>query len=121
MKMILLLLSFGLAVTQTACVQKAYRKTVVVMLTTPGKKDIQIVGIRGEGNPLSWREDLPMQAVVKDSLYTATVTAVTGYKFAEMKFTINGEFELEGQPNRTVRFTDKDTMVYNAIFNQNNQ
>jgi hypothetical protein len=103
-----------------SCVQPAYRKTVVVMLTVKNNKDIQSVGIRGGGNPLSWDTDYPMQAVIKDSVYTATVTAVTGYKFAEIKFTVNGKFELEEKPNRRVTLSDKDTTIYNAVFNSNN-
>lgn len=112
-----LLIITTLLIATTGCVQKAYKKTVVVTLNTAGKQNIQTVGIRGGGKPLSWREDLPMQPEVKDSLYTATVTAVTGYKFAEIKFTIDGEFELKEQPNRRVEFSEGDTTFYNAVFN----
>jgi hypothetical protein len=101
------------------CVQKTYKKTVVVTLSLPNKKEVKTVGIRGEGKPLSWDADLEMQPIVKDSLYTTTITAVTGYKFGEIKFTVNGGFELKEQPNRRVVFSDKDTTYYNAIFDQN--
>ena len=77
------------------------------------------MGIRGQGKPLSWDNDFELKPVVKDSLYTATITAVTGYKFAEIKFTVNGDFELKEQPNRRVVFSDKDTTYYNAIFDSN--
>lgn len=112
-----LIIIIALLFTATGCVQKAYKKTVVVILNTAGKQNIQTAGIRGEGKPLSWREDFLMQPVVKDSLYTATITAITGYKFTEIKFTIDGEFELNGQPNRRVVFSDGDTTFYNAVFN----
>ncbi len=101
------------------CVQKAYTKTAVVTLTVANIKDIKSVGIRGNGKPLSWDYDVEMKPIVKDSLYTATITTVTGYKFAEIKFTVNGEFELKEQPNRRVVFSDKDTTYYNAVFNTN--
>jgi hypothetical protein len=101
------------------CVQKAYKKTAVVTLSVANIKDIKSVGIRGNGKPLSWDNDFKMKPVVKDSLYTATITTVTGYKFAEIKFTVNGEFELKEQPNRRVLFSDKDTTYYNAIFDNN--
>lgn len=94
------LLLFWLA----GCVQKSYTKTV---------------GIRGQGKPLSWDNDFELKPVVKDSLYTATITAVTGYKFAKIKFTVNGDFELKEQPNRRVVFSDKDTTYYNVIFDSN--
>jgi hypothetical protein len=100
-----------------AAYKKPIKKTVIITLNTAGKQNIQTVGIRGEGKPLSWREDFAMQPAIKDSLYTATITAVTGYKFAEMKFTIDGEFELNDQPNRRVVFSDGDTTFYNAVFN----
>lgn len=101
------------------CVQKSYKKTVVVTLSVPNRKGISSVGIRGQGKPLSWDYDVAMKPVVKDSLYTATITAVTGYKFAEIKFTVNGDFELKEQPNRRVVFSDKDTTYYNAVFDFN--
>ena len=101
------------------CVQKSYTKTAVVTLSVANIKDIRSVGIRGNGKPLSWDSDFEMKTVIKDSLYTATVTTNTGYKFAEIKFTMNGEFELKEQPNRRVVFSDKDTTYYNAVFNTN--
>ena len=103
----------------SSCVQKAYKKTVVVTLTVQNIKDIKTTGIRGNGKPLSWNKDFAMKELVKDSLYTTTVTAVTGYKFAEIKFTVNGDFELKEQPNRRVVFSEGNTTYYNAIFNTN--
>jgi putative oxidoreductase len=101
----------------TSCVQKAYKKTAVITLTVSNMKDIKTVGIRGNGKPLSWEQDVELKELVKDSLYTANITTVTGYKFAEIKFTVNGEFELKDKPNRRVQFADADTTFYNATFN----
>ena len=108
-----------LLLSMASCVQKSYKKTVVFTLKIPNIKDIKNTGIRGKGKPLSWDNDFEMKTVVKDSLYTATITTVTGYKFAEIKFTVNGDFELKHQPNRRVVFSDKDTTYYNAVFNSN--
>jgi PBP1b-binding outer membrane lipoprotein LpoB len=100
-----------------SCVQKSYKRTVVLTLDVSGIKDIQTVELRGEGNPLSWNKDLEMKPIKKDSLYTVSVTAVTGYKFAEIKFVVNGKFELENQENRRIYFDEKsDTTFYNAKF-----
>ncbi len=104
----------------SGCVQKSYKRITVVTLSVPNIKDIKRVGIRGQGKPLSWDYDFEMKPIVKDSLYTATITVITGYKFAEIKFTVNGDFELKEQPNRRVIFSDKDTTYYNALFNSNN-
>jgi hypothetical protein len=74
------------------------------------------VGVRGEGNPLSWREDFAMTPLSADSLYTVTITGQTPYDFTEIKFTVNGQFELEGKENRRLVFTG-DTTFYKAKFN----
>ena len=102
----------------SACVQKTYRKTVVFTLHTENSKDIKTVGLRGEGSPLSWRKDTLMNTLIKDSLYQLTISAITGYKFVEVKFTINGEFELKEKPNRRVEFAEGDTTYYEAVFDK---
>lgn len=106
-----------LAWSASSCVQKSYKKTVVIKLTVNHFKDLKTVGIRGNGSPLSWDKDFPLKPLVKDSLYTLTTTVLTGYKFAEIKFTVNGEFELKERPNRRLIFSEKDTTYYNAVFN----
>ncbi|MCF6128284.1 hypothetical protein L1S35_01265 [Flavobacterium sp. AS60] len=68
-----------LLILMTGCVQKSYKRLVVVTLDVSKVKDVQSVGIRGEGKPLSWESDYPMQEVVKDSLYKAIITINTGY------------------------------------------
>jgi hypothetical protein len=117
MKYILYPFAFVFFYITNGCVQKATKKTVVITLTVQNMKDIKTAGIRGNGKPLSWDNDFEMKEVIKDSIYTATATTVTGYKFAEIKFTVNGEFELKEQPNRKLVFSDSDTTYYNATFN----
>jgi hypothetical protein len=103
----------------TSCVQKTYKRVVVVTLDVSKVKNIESVGIRGEGKPLSWESDYPMQEVVKDSLYKAIITSETGYLFAEGKCTINGNFELQNKPNRRILFdTKKDTTYVNLVFDK---
>lgn len=103
------------------CVQKSYPKTVVFTLTLNDKKDVSSVGIRGNGKPLSWEEDYPMTELIKDSVYTATITTVTGYAWGEVKFTVNGEFELKNQENRMISLKENDTVRYNAFFDRPNE
>lgn len=107
-----------LIICLSACVQKTYKKTVVFTLVVNNIKDIQTVGLRGNGNPLSWETDYPLQTIVKDSLYRVTVSTITGYKIAEVKFTVNGDFELKNQPNRRIPLHDNDTTYYNAVFDK---
>lgn len=101
-----------------SCVQKSYTRNVKVLLDVSAIKDIQSVGIRGSGKPLSWNKDFPMQELVKDSLYTAVVSTKTGYTFGEFKFTVNGVFELAEKENRRVYFSEKDTTYFNAVFDK---
>ncbi len=61
-----------------------------------------------------------MTAVIPDSLYKVVITYVTGYKFTEVKFVVNDEFELQDQSNRRIVFSDKDTTIYTAVFNKMN-
>lgn len=113
---LILLLS---AAVLAGCVQKTYNKTVVYTLRVEGMKGIQSVGIRGTDKPLNWNADYTLTAVKPDSLYQATITYQTGYKFTEIKFVVNGQFELENAPNRRVVFSDTDTTRYSAVFNKN--
>lgn len=100
------------------CVQKTYTKTVVFTLTVPHQYAPKTVGIRGDDSPLNWDQDVVMKAAANDSIYTATITFVTGYKHSMVKFTVNNEFELANENNRKVEFTDgSDTTYYSAVFN----
>lgn len=108
-----------------ACVQKAYERTVVFVVDVSGVPNVNTVGVRGEGAPLSWQRDTPMTPV-KDSagLYTATVTARTGFLATEVKFVVNGVFEFSGaadESNRSVRLprttTGGDTVRFRSVFN----
>ncbi len=101
----------------SSCVQESYNQTVTVILDASGIKNIKTVGVRGEGKPLSWDEDFEMKPLIKDSLYTATFSGKTGYLFAEIKFVVNGEFELKDQNNRRVVFDKSRKTIYKAKFN----
>jgi putative oxidoreductase len=100
----------------TSCVQKSSKKTVVLKLNVSGIKNIQTVGVRGNEQPLSWDYDMEPRPIIKDSLYTATFSEITGYKFTEIKFTVNGQLELNEKANRKIMFSDKDTTFYEAKF-----
>jgi hypothetical protein len=117
MKKNILTISCFLFLFCTSCVQKTYTKTVVFLLNVSNINEIKTVGIRGNNKPLSWDYNFEMKAFNGDTLYKATVTFITGYKFAETKFVVNDVFELQEQSNRRINFSDKDTTVYMARFN----
>jgi len=101
----------------TSCVQKSSKKTIIVKLNVEGIKNIKYVGIRGNEKPLSWDYDMELKPSLNDTLYTATFSLVTGYKFTEAKFTVNGQFELNEKDNRRIVFSNIDTTIYEAKFN----
>ena len=101
----------------TSCVQKSYKKTIVFTLDASKIKNSKKVGIRGSNNPLSWDYDTKMKEIKKDSLYEIAVTFDTGYKFTEVKFVVNEDFEFKNEDNRRVVFSEKDTTFFNAKYN----
>jgi hypothetical protein len=105
-----------LITTTASCVQKSSRKTVIVRLNVAGQKDLKSVGIRGNEKPLSWDYNKELVSVIKDTLYTDTFSFITGYKFTEVKFTVNDKFELNDKPNRKIAFEKGDTTIYQAKF-----
>lgn len=112
-----IILSIGLlSLITTSCVQKTFKKTVVFTIDVSKVKDIKTVGIRGE-KPLDWNYDTELSVIKKNSIYSITKTFETGYKFVEVKFTVNGNYELANQPNRKVIFNSDGVTKYNTIFN----
>ena len=103
----------------SSCVQKAYEREVTVYLTVKGKQNIKTVGILGDGNKLDWDKALPLQEVVKDSLYTTTFKMRTGYLLVEAAFTVNDTVELKDKPNRRIQFAKEGGTVYRAVFDEN--
>ncbi|WBO85914.1 DoxX family protein [Hymenobacter yonginensis] len=103
-----------LALLLPGCVQPAHDKTVVYLLNVSGHGPVKQVGLRGRDKPLSWEQDLVLTPVVPDSLYRAVVTTYTGYRTTEVKFTLNGDFELAGADNRRIEFGLGDTVTYRA-------
>jgi hypothetical protein len=98
----------------TSCVQKTYKKTVVFTVDVSEIKTIKKVGIRGNDKPLSWDYDTEMKAIKKDSLYQIALTIETGYKFTEVKFSLNDNLESNDGENRRVVFSENDTTYYKA-------
>jgi hypothetical protein len=117
MKKLLLLIIGIIYLFTTSCVQKTTKQTVIFHLDVKGIKGIKNVGIRGNDKPLSWDYDYEMK-MGKDSIYTATISGETGYAFTEIKFTINGDYELKDKPNRRIVFSKSGVANYYAVFNK---
>lgn len=119
MKNNIVLLITSISLFTSSCVQKSIDQQVQLIVDVSGLPNIKTVAVRGENKPLSWREDLVMTPIKKDSLYSVTISGKTGYLFTEIKFVVNGEFELINQPNRRIIFNKSQKTVYKAKFNNN--
>jgi PBP1b-binding outer membrane lipoprotein LpoB len=100
----------------TSCVQKTKKHSVTLLLDVSAMKDIKSVGVRGNDKPFSWDNDVEMEVVKKDSLYKTTFTIETGRICTEIKFTVNGNFELQDKNNRKIYFNQNGETVYKAKF-----
>jgi hypothetical protein len=119
MKTIVAIIAIVFSLLVSSCVQKSYTRKVTLLLDVSGNKDIKTVGIRGNDKPFSWDYDTEMEVVKKDSLYKKTFEINTGRLCTELKFTINGNFELQDKENRKIYFDKKGETIYEAEFNKN--
>lgn len=117
MKKLVFIIASAASLFLTSCVQKSYEKTVIFTVDVSSVKGVKTVSLRGKEKPLGWRKGVEMTPIKADSLYTATVTFLTGYKFTEVKFVVNDEFELKDKDNRKVQYSDSDTTRYNGVYN----
>ena len=120
MKTFYIIANLTLLILMTSCVQKTYTKTVIYQLKVDTSLHNITVGVRGNDKPLSWDKELNLKAIDTGSIYQGAVTYKTGYKFTEVKFTINGDYELNNDANRRVNFSNQDTTFYKATFNRTN-
>jgi hypothetical protein len=117
MKKFIILLIIAI-VSLTSCVQKTKKYSITLLVDVSAMKDIKNIGVRGNDKPFSWDYDTEMEVVKKDSLYKTTFTIETGRLCTELKFTVNGEFELQNKDNRKVYFNQNGETVYKAKFNK---
>ena len=107
-----------LLISLSSCVQKTKTHVVTLFLDVSGIKDIKSVGVRGEEKPFSWDSDLEMEVVKKDSIYKKIVEIKTGRLCSEIKFTVNGNFELKEKENRKVYLNSNGNTIYKVTFNK---
>lgn len=77
------------------------------------------MGIRGNTSPLSWNETFYMTDANNDGVYEGEIQLKSASYNIEFKFVNQNEnFELQDQPNRSIRFEYKpETIMYSTIFN----
>ncbi|WP_299361696.1 hypothetical protein [Winogradskyella sp.] len=118
MKFLKHILFITLVLTITSCVQETHTKTVTFRVDMSGVENPKNVGVRGNFTSNSWSETEPLTDDNNDGIYEGTFSQKTAVNGIQFKFVNNGEFELDGQDNRTVTFEYKpETIVYKAVFN----
>lgn len=71
------------------------------------------VAVKGSISPLSWETGYPLEDPDGDGIYEAQISFNTPEKSLYFKFTKDGEWELEGADNRSLRFGEAiDPKVY---------
>jgi len=99
-----------------SCVQPAHVQSVTFSLDAEGVPRGSIVAVRGSDRPLSWDTDTIMEFDSISNRYICTVKIVTGYKFTEYKYVINGGFESLAGGNRRLSFDEsRRTIVVDRL------
>ncbi|WP_299525828.1 hypothetical protein [Winogradskyella sp.] len=117
MKYLKAIIIYLLIITQS-CVQETHTKTVTFKVDMNGVENTENIGIRGNFTSSPWNETAPLTDDDGDGIYEGTFSQKTAVNGIEFKFVNNGEFELEGQNNRSIQFEYKpETIIYEAVFN----
>lgn len=106
------ILYFICLILYTGCVQKTNQKTVIFLLEKNPLNNIDSIRLSGNDKPLQRDKETTMNTLVKDSLYTDTITFITGYTFTEVKFTINYKTGKPKEINRKIYFNKGDTTIF---------
>ena len=118
MKRITYIILFSLMGTTLSCVQETHLKTFNFKVDMKGVANINNPGIRGQFTSPSWKELIPLTDTNKDSIYEAKVEFTAAQYDIKFKFENNGEYELENQPNRSIKFEyEPETFIYEATYN----
>lgn len=101
------------------CVQEKHQKIIQFKVDMRNETKISKVGIRGNTSPLSWNETFYMTDANNDGVYEGEIQLKSASYNIEFKFVNQNEnFELQDQPNRSIRFEYKpETIMYSTIFN----
>ncbi len=105
-----------------SCVQDKHSKTIHFKINMKQIHNISNVGLRGDTAPLSWNETLLLTDEDGDSIYDGEIQLNSASYDIEFKF-VNQDtiFELQDQPNRSIRFEYKpEKIIYEATFNNPN-
>ena len=106
----------------SSCVQAEHVKKVTFRVDLNNYDSFNEVGIRGQFTSPPWQVTVPMSDPDNDGFFEAIIEQKTAQSSAEFKFVIdNDQFELECQPNRSIRYTyQPEVILYSAVFDNAN-
>lgn len=102
----------------TSCVQETHLKIINFKVDMRGLDNITNPGVRGQFTSPAWKKFIPLTDKNNDSIYEAKVEFQAAQYDIKFKFVNNGEYELQNQPNRSVKFKyEPENFTYKAVFN----
>lgn len=110
---------FLIAITlMTSCVQETHLKTINFKIDMRGIDNITNPGVRGQFTSPAWKELVSLTDEDNDSIYEAKVEFQAAQYDIKFKFVNNGDYELQNQPNRSIKFEyEPENFIYEAVFN----
>ncbi|MFD1061656.1 hypothetical protein ACFQ1Q_00245 [Winogradskyella litorisediminis] len=102
----------------TSCVQETHLKTITFKVDMRGLDNITNPGVRGQFTSPAWKALVPLTDENNDSIYEAKVEFQAAQYDIKFKFVNNDEYELQNQPNRSIKFEyEPENFTYEATFN----
>ncbi len=104
----------------SSCVQEEHVKKITFGVDLSNYDSITEVGIRGQFTSPPWQVTIPMSDADNDGFFEVTVEQKTAQSGVEFKFVLdNDRFELEGKPNRRIRFNYQPEVIrYTGVFDE---
>ena len=106
----------------SSCVQEEHTKAVTFKVDMRNYGSFTEVGIRGRFTSPPWQVTVPKSDMDKDGFFEVTLEQETAQSSAEFKFVVDkDQFELECQPNRSIRFNyQPEAILYTGVFDNEN-
>ncbi|GGI57319.1 hypothetical protein GCM10011444_16280 [Winogradskyella haliclonae] len=102
----------------TSCIQETHLKTINFKVNMRGLDTISNPGVRGQFTSPAWEELVPLTDENNDSIYEAKVEFQAAQYDIKFKFVNNDEYELQNQPNRSIKFEyEPESFTYEATYN----
>ncbi len=101
----------------SSCVQEVHLKKVTLSVDMNEIENVDVVTVRGDFTSPPWSQEIELSDTDDDGVFQITLERETAQFGMTFKFLRNGQYELEGQPNRELLFEyQPETITYKAEF-----